>query len=177
MAHGYRHRTELAQNIFEVVRMLESHQLGETLAAAAGYPLTWLQVRAFWFIGASPGLSQRQLAESLGQSAPTTSKLVARLVELGFLSIGRDPDDQRARQIHLTAHGDEVAAALYGEGDDLIDMVTSRLASDTHALVDRTMSSLRDALSAVLAQKGVTVALADPTPEDRMRAISARASG
>lgn len=137
--------------------MLESHQLGEHLAAAAGYPLTWLQVRAFWFIGASPGLSQRQLADRLGQSAPTTSKLVARLGELGFVVVRRDAGDQRAQQIQLSARGHAVAAALYREGDDLIDAAAETLASDACAHIESAVSALRAALGAVLAQKGVVV--------------------
>ncbi|RKS89294.1 DNA-binding MarR family transcriptional regulator [Microbacterium sp. AG790] len=156
LSDGYRHRTALAQDVFEIVRMLESHDLGEALAAAAGYPLTWLQVRAFWFIGAAPGLSQRQLAERLGQSAPTTSKLVSRLADLGFLRVGRDPGDHRAQQIHLSTRGDAVVAAIYGAGDGLIEAATSRLTSDTRAHLDTAVSALRDALGAVVDQKDLT---------------------
>lgn len=123
------HRTVLAQNLFEIVRLLESHKLGESSPAAASNALTWLQVRAFWFIGREPGLSQRSLAERLGQSAPTTSKLVSRLNELGFLDLQRDSTDVRIHRVFLSHRGQDVATAIYATGDDLVDSAVGELPS------------------------------------------------
>lgn len=51
------------------------------------------------------GQSQSELVRTLGVSAPTVNKIVAKLSEQGFLSNRRCPEDSRVMRVRLTAKG------------------------------------------------------------------------
>ncbi|WP_159808846.1 MarR family winged helix-turn-helix transcriptional regulator [Cellulomonas citrea] len=114
----------LATHLFEITRLLDSHHLAVEVARGHGLRLTWSQVRALWHIGGDPGLNQRALGQLLGTSAPTTSKICARLEGLGYLRSTRGPD-QRNAVLTLTAQGRAAATELYRGGDEIVDAATA----------------------------------------------------
>ncbi len=62
------------------------------------------------------GLRQGVLAEQLGIEAPSLARSVDQLVQGGFVDRREDPDDRRARTLHLTEAGvqacEQIEAAL-----------------------------------------------------------------
>jgi DNA-binding MarR family transcriptional regulator len=75
------------------------------------------------------------LAEHLGTSPPTTSRLVDCLHELGLIARTPDPDDHRATRVGLTDSG---LARLHEHRDRTIDDLARRidgLAADRRALL------------------------------------------
>ena len=52
--------------------------------------------------------TQRELAQWLGQSEPSTSRMVAVLADEGLLEVSRNNGAGNRRRLHLTAKGDEL---------------------------------------------------------------------
>lgn len=65
-------------------------------------------------------LTPGELAEHQGLSAPTASRVVARLVEAGLLQRGGDPDDLRRQMLSATPAGFELRERLRGEARALV---------------------------------------------------------
>ncbi|GAA4022440.1 hypothetical protein GCM10022247_53340 [Allokutzneria multivorans] len=76
-------------------------------AAAAG--ITTAQLGALFAVRERPGLTQRELAATLGLREPGVTALVGRLVAAGLVSKAPHPREHRAFVLELTEDG---AAAL-----------------------------------------------------------------
>ena len=59
-----------------------------------------------------PGIGVQEIADSLGLTPPTVSVAVRKLVKAGLLEQGEDPEDKRARPLHVTPAGDKKFQAL-----------------------------------------------------------------
>lgn len=145
--------SDLAAHLFEITRILESHRLAVDVARGHGLRLTWSQVRALWYIAGDPGLNQRSLAQVLGTSAPTTSKLCARLEGLGYLQSERGAD-QRSAVLTLTAEGRAAAAELYRGGDEIVDAATGGWSAERLAAVTADLAELATALGRLEGRNG-----------------------
>lgn len=90
------------------------YQVGAALVAAHTLEarLTPLQFAALQAVHNQPGLDQRALAGLIAQDAPTTTTLVDKLAERGFLVRGAAPADGRAKLLSLTDAGREVLLRL-----------------------------------------------------------------
>jgi len=102
-------------------------------------PLTGTQRLALYELFTGGPMRLNDLAARLGVSAPTASRAIAALVELGLVDRLRDPDDRRALRLGLTESGQARAserearvaaafapalAALSGsERDQLLDLL------------------------------------------------------
>jgi DNA-binding MarR family transcriptional regulator len=64
---------------------------------------------AWWLGGQGQVPNQLQLARQAGTDVKMTSQVVRRLEAKGLLDRQIDPDDTRARRLHLTAEGDRLA--------------------------------------------------------------------
>jgi DNA-binding MarR family transcriptional regulator len=102
----------------EVVDTLELILFGAigltTVALAdAGVPdLTLAQWRALVVIGRADGLRVGEVAERIGVSMPSTSRLLSRMERRGYLVSERDPADRRATLVRLSDRGHHVRAAV-----------------------------------------------------------------
>lgn len=90
------------------------YQLGAALVAAHTLEarLTPLQFAALQAVHNQPGLDQRALAGLIAQDAPTTTTIVEKLAERGFMVRGAAPADGRAKLLSLTDAGREVLLRL-----------------------------------------------------------------
>jgi MarR family transcriptional regulator, lower aerobic nicotinate degradation pathway regulator len=84
--------------------MVAVHTLEERLSP--------IQFAALQAVHNQPGLDQRALAGLIAQDTPTTTALLDKLVERGFMVRGDAPADRRTRLLSLTDAGREVLMKL-----------------------------------------------------------------
>lgn len=68
------------------------------------------QLGAVFVIAREPGLSQRELAATLGYNESAVTALVRRMVEAELVERVPSPSDRRVMQIRLSAKGEDVLA-------------------------------------------------------------------
>jgi DNA-binding MarR family transcriptional regulator len=78
--------------------------------ALAGLELTQKQGAVLQLIAANPGVSQADLAATLGSDRATMMALVDRLEERGFVARQRSAQDRRRQELSLTERGRSVLA-------------------------------------------------------------------
>jgi DNA-binding MarR family transcriptional regulator len=78
--------------------------------ALAGLELTQKQGAVLQLIAANPGVSQADLAATLGSDRATMMALVDRLEERGFVARQRSAQDRRRQELSLTERGASVLA-------------------------------------------------------------------
>lgn len=88
------------------------------------------------------GIRVTALARRLGVSKQAVHQLVGDMVRAAVVRVAPDPDDRRARRVHLTAHG--VAAMAHGTG--VLEAIEAGLAVEVGA---REMARLRRGLRAL----------------------------
>ena len=98
--------------------------------------LTLPQLRILFQVRRSPSVTTGQLARTIGITMSTTSGLVGKLVDAGFIVRGHIPEDRRRIPLDLT----EAGRALAGE-----------LAEYSQPFVDQLAEALRDDLEKVIA--------------------------
>jgi DNA-binding MarR family transcriptional regulator len=77
--------------------------------ATTRHSLTFQQWRVLVVVGRTEdGVRISQLAERIGASAPSASRLVRRLIAKDMLTVETDPDDRRAMRVRLSAAGGEL---------------------------------------------------------------------
>jgi DNA-binding MarR family transcriptional regulator len=77
------------------------------------------------------------LADREGVSAPTATRVVASLEELGLLSRASDPSDRRTSYIALTAEGrDKLESTRRSQSTQLVQRLAEMPAADVRRLVE-----------------------------------------
>jgi DNA-binding MarR family transcriptional regulator len=89
----------------------------------AEVPISYRRFLALFAV-AQGSTSQRELATWLGQSEPSTSRMVRVLSREGLLSAGRSPGSGNRRQLRLTLKGEAIVAqcttVLEGRFEELV---------------------------------------------------------
>ncbi len=91
--------------------------------ALAPHGLTVGQIGLLASLRRSEGVAITALADRLSADASTVSRLLKPLVAAGYVTIGPDPDDRRARRVRLTDAGAEKrrsAAAGWAAAQDQV---------------------------------------------------------
>jgi len=101
--------------------------------------MTPSRMTALAVLAAEAPLRMGELAARPGISAPTVSRLVDHLAELGFLERVADEDDHRATRVRLSAEGHRGLAAVREHG-------ATRLADRIAELDDAERAALERAL-------------------------------
>lgn len=120
-----RHDQLLARRLAVAGRLLRTaadSELAEHGIASAGVGVLLRLVE-------EDGLSQAQLARLQSVEAPTTCRLVDRLVRDGMVERHSDPSDRRATRVFLTSRGRETAA----RGAEVIRELEERAFADLDA--------------------------------------------
>ncbi|HVV77075.1 MAG TPA: MarR family transcriptional regulator [Mycobacteriales bacterium] len=114
--------------IARLARQLRQHSPGG---------LTPSQWSALAMVDAHGPLRIGDLAEREGVSAPTATRVVASLEELGFLSRTSDPADRRTSYVALTAEGrDKVEFTRRSQSTELVQRLSAMPAQDVRHLVE-----------------------------------------
>lgn len=88
----------LARRFNQLCQALIAEALEEEGLANTEYP-------ALATLAEEPGIDQRRLAEAIGIDRNSASQLVEALERRGLIARDVDPQDRRARVLHLTAEG------------------------------------------------------------------------
>jgi len=92
-----------------------------------GNPLTVTQAHALAHIAQRPGITQRDLGDTLGLARATTSELVTQLADRGWITQHHAGTDRRQRSLELTPAGQriagDIAAARHALMRSLLDHV------------------------------------------------------
>lgn len=103
--------SEVAAEVDDLLRRVLS-RLGPQPAAPPDLDLTMAQLRLLWVLSAEQPLSVGQIAERLAVGQPSTSRLVDRLLQDGYVDRWDDPADRRRALVGLTAHGRRAIESL-----------------------------------------------------------------
>jgi MarR family transcriptional regulator, transcriptional regulator for hemolysin len=74
--------------------------------------LTLSRARALFALSKRDGLNQRELADELGIETPTIVRLLDGMEKQGFIERRVEASDRRAKQIHMTARGRDIAGEI-----------------------------------------------------------------
>jgi DNA-binding MarR family transcriptional regulator len=75
------------------------------MAAVAEFALTQKQAATLWLIQANPGVSQVEVAATLGMDRATMMSVTDRLEDRGFVIRKRSTVDRRRQELYLTPAG------------------------------------------------------------------------
>jgi len=78
-------------------------------------------------VASNPGVNQKQLCQTLDDSAPNMAITLDRMVEHGWVERVRSTEDRRAQEVHLTAAGrglvqraEKIAGSMEREATDVL---------------------------------------------------------
>ncbi len=69
------------------------------------------------------GISQKEICEDINISKSTTSKMINKLVDEGYLRMEKDPDDRRVKRVYLTDKKyeiEDIVSEIESEVDDFL---------------------------------------------------------
>lgn len=104
------------------------------------------------------GVRQKVVAEELGIEAPSLVRLLDQLEANGFLARKDDPDDRRAKTLHLTKLGRAVVADVEALLVDLRRRIFEGVSREDADTFLRVLDTLKSGLAAVAAGKTETKA-------------------
>jgi MarR family transcriptional regulator for hemolysin len=121
----------------EVDRSVREHGLSDARA------LPVLQIAR-----AGGGMRQGVLAEELGMEGPSLVRLLDQICAAGLVERRDDPSDRRAKTLHVTPAGLELAAVIEGLLKDLRERLTPQVSDEDLAASLRVFAALDAALVA-----------------------------
>jgi MarR family transcriptional regulator, organic hydroperoxide resistance regulator len=89
------------------------------------------------------GLSQTALADELGITAATVSKMVQRMERVGLVERRDDPEDSRISRVYLTSRGWEIRKRVEEIWHELASAMLSGLSDQERAELRRLLEQLR----------------------------------
>ena len=115
-----------------------------------GPDLSVPQFRTLAFLHQTPGASLSDVAEHLGLTPPSMSKLIDGLVTRGLVTRRESTADRRRVTLLLTDTGTSTFAAAHGATQEFIAKVLLPLADADQQVIVRAMQLLRSTFSAIL---------------------------
>ncbi len=115
------------------------------LEAARAVPdlrLTPPQFRILNYVFRHPGTSLSQVAVQLGVRLPTASVMLVKLAQEELVTRERDPASRRRMQLHLTAKGAQVMAAVRANVFAKVEARLALLGDASRAELERAMPAL-----------------------------------
>ncbi|HUB25886.1 MAG TPA: MarR family transcriptional regulator [Tepidisphaeraceae bacterium] len=107
------------------------------------------QFRALAFVHRSPKVCLSGLAEHVGASLPTTSRLVQGLVKKGLLKRTGCTDDRRLLALAITESGEEVLNSAYSGTQNRLTDELKKLSTSERQNVEEAMRSLKELFGSV----------------------------
>jgi DNA-binding MarR family transcriptional regulator len=106
--------------------------------------ITTAQAAVLAILSDTDGMSQKELAQKLRLNESAMTAMIGRLAEKRWVKRVRDPDDARARRVHLTRAGRDAVGRIerpFGEINDLLDRTlgrerTNRFAEDLRDVIE-----------------------------------------
>jgi len=130
-----READEVDQLAAAVMSFVRNFGLLQPDRTPCGKPLSVSQAHALAEIEARPGITQRELTDSLGLARATMSELVAQLIDRGWVTQATSPVDRRQRCLSITDAGRRVVADIAEARRHLISEIIAPLGADQRTLV------------------------------------------
>lgn len=111
----------------------QSTQLFVVRTQAAGFDLTPVQYAAIEAIYENPGIDQARVAEMIGYDRATIGGVIERLEKKGWIRRVVSEQDRRARELSLTAKGNNVRMALQALVQELQKDILQPLSTEEQA--------------------------------------------
>jgi len=108
-----------------------------------GHDLSVPQFRTLTFINRNPEVSLSHLAEHLGLTLPSTSKMVDGLVNQKIVTRRESKDDRRRLTLILTKSGEDILRAARGATQDHLKNILGELSADELSTIVRAMNLLQ----------------------------------
>ncbi|WP_425050587.1 MarR family winged helix-turn-helix transcriptional regulator [Psychromarinibacter sp. S121] len=102
----------LAKDIFFVMRALRAHLARENASLFERHDVASGEIAIVSLIGLNPGISQKQLAETVVLKKSALTKVVNHLEQTGIIERRKEADDKRFNALHLTERGEALRAAM-----------------------------------------------------------------
>jgi DNA-binding MarR family transcriptional regulator len=139
---------ETAARLTALLRHLFLYDRGNQLRVIEESGLSMTQCKALLELG---GLGQTaetwqvgDLAEVFGVSVPSMSRAVDALVKENLATRLEDPDDRRARQVRITAKGQDLVETLVAVRQSGIESFAATLSAAQRRKLDAAVDSLMD---------------------------------
>ena len=110
--------------------------------------LTAVQARLLLSLQKLPDNNQAFYADRLEVEPITLTRIVDRMEEAGWIERMTDPDDRRARILHLTAKSHEIVSKVRRRIEVLVEDMTFGLSSSERAELTRLLSAVSENLAA-----------------------------
>lgn len=120
-----------------------SRQLGHDMDVTSGLPLTWFEVLLRLARSDAGRLTMGGLAEQLTLTTGGTTRLVDRLVDVGYLERQASPDDRRVAFAAITAAGQTVLDAAAVPHARVLAEVFAGFSDDEMTALDDLLDRLR----------------------------------
>jgi DNA-binding MarR family transcriptional regulator len=127
------------------------------------------QFRTLVRVNREPGSTVSQVAEHLGASLPTASRIVTILVDRGLLAREVSPSDRRAVVLRLTVRGRAVLAEAERGTHDAMESELAELPADEQRQIIQAMAILRGLFgdaNGIAKQRGANAAAQPMRPID-----------
>ena len=108
---------------------------------ASTAPVSASQLRVLFILEHNEGINLRTLADALGSTPPSTSRLCDRLQAVGFVERRTPLTNRRELQLHLSRHGRAFLTDLRLRRETTLQSVLDRMPADRR-------SALQDSLEA-----------------------------
>jgi DNA-binding MarR family transcriptional regulator len=133
---------QCARRVLEVVPAVMRY-IRAQMRAHRGAGLSVPQLRALLFVNRHEGAALGSLAEHLGLTAPSTSKLVEQLVKRGLLERATSPADRRRLRLGLSPAGKRQLEAVLKQTHGRLSAALACLSPAELQTVSRAMRALR----------------------------------
>ena len=130
---------DLTREFLEVVPLL-MRQVRKEFRSHRTPDLSVPQFRALVFVNRNPGTALSPLAEHLGLTLPSTSKMVDHLVLRSYLNRQASKDDRRKITLELTTQGESVLKTSYQATQKQLESILEKLNPEEQ---ENLLSSLR----------------------------------
>ncbi|TME01651.1 MAG: MarR family transcriptional regulator [Chloroflexi bacterium] len=138
-------REALVQNIKQIRRATLREFVFNIMRAYSDFDFSLPQLATILLLEEEGELTIKQVAEFLGRSVSTTSRLLDQLVERGLVSRREDEHDRRAKRVASTERGRMLIATLEQRRAESQVAVMDYLSDEERADVAKAMALLAEA--------------------------------
>jgi len=137
---------DVSATVSDVVELLEVlWEQGREISSA---PVSPSQLRVLYVVERAEGINLRTLAEALGSSAPSVSRLCDRLQAVGYLERTPSRASRRELELRLTGHGRAYLDELRSRREIHLAAVISAMEPGARRALLKGLAGFRDSMEA-----------------------------
>lgn len=133
---------------FKTAMHLQHRLMLRMLAEEGAHPA---QAGCLRLLAESDGISQRDVAEHLGVSAPSVTSMLQKMEAGQIIERRADEHDQRITRIYITGEGREIIGRLHGVYAQALDASLGSLSEDDRVELGRLLGCMIEGMTRALA--------------------------